>query len=94
MLSGKAILATPMVAGMLFGQLCDGLATMWGIDWFGYAEKHPVSDAVIQYGNSYKELEAIRNIESPWYKYYNRKNSSGISLKELLKFSRKLIAKS
>ena len=52
MLSGKAILATPMVAGMLFGQLCDGLATMLGIDWFGYAEKHPVSDAVIQYGNS------------------------------------------
>ena len=38
MLSPKGILATPMVAGMLFGQLCDGLATMVGIDWFGYSE--------------------------------------------------------
>jgi len=49
--SKKAILATPMVAGMLFGQLCDGLATMVGIDWFGYTEKHPISDAVIGVGN-------------------------------------------
>ena len=47
MLSPKGILATPLVAGMLFGQLCDGLATMVGIDWYGYSEKHPVSDAVI-----------------------------------------------
>ncbi len=51
MLSPKGILATPLVAGMLFGQLCDGLATMVGIDWYGYSEKHPVSDAVIQFGN-------------------------------------------
>ena len=50
-LSPKGILATPMVAGMLFGQLCDGLATMVGIDWFGYSEKHPLSDAVIQIGD-------------------------------------------
>ena len=53
MLSPKGILATPMVAGMLFGQLCDGLATMVGIDWFGYSEKHPLSDAVIQFGNGF-----------------------------------------
>ncbi len=52
-LSPKGILATPMVAGMLFGQLCDGLATMVGIDWFGYSEKHPLSDAVIQFGNGF-----------------------------------------
>jgi len=52
-LSPKGILATPMVAGMLFGQLCDGLATMVGIDWFGYSEKHPLSDAVIQLGDSF-----------------------------------------
>ncbi len=51
MLSPRGILATPLVAGMLFGQLCDGLATMVGIDWFDYSEKHPVSDAVIQFGN-------------------------------------------
>ena len=51
MLSSRGILATPMVAGMLFGQLCDGLATMVGIDWFGYSEKHPLSDAVIQFGD-------------------------------------------
>ena len=30
-LTPKGILATPMVAGMMFGQLCDGLATMVGI---------------------------------------------------------------
>ena len=36
---------------MLFGQLCDGLATMVGIDYFGFSEKHPLSDAVIQFGN-------------------------------------------
>jgi len=52
MLSPRGILATPLVAGMLFGQLCDGLATMVGIDWFDYSEKHPVSDAVIQFGDS------------------------------------------
>lgn len=39
-LTPKGILATPMVAGMMFGQLCDGLATMVGIDYFGYSEKH------------------------------------------------------
>ena len=55
-LSPKGILATPMVAGMLFGQLCDGLATMVGIDWFGYSEKHPLSDAVIQFGNGFDIL--------------------------------------
>lgn len=53
MLSPKGILATPMVAGILFGQLCDGLATMIGIDWFGYNEKHPISDIVIQFGDSF-----------------------------------------
>ena len=52
MLSPQGMLATPMVAGMLFGQLCDGLATMVGIDWFDYSEKHPLSDAVIQFGDS------------------------------------------
>ena len=52
MLSPRGILATPLVAGMLFGQLCDGLATMVGIDWYNYSEKHPVSDAVIQFGDS------------------------------------------
>jgi len=56
MLSPKGILATPLVAGMLFGQLCDGLATMVGIDWYGYSEKHPVSDAVIQFGNGFDIL--------------------------------------
>ena len=52
MLSPQGMLATPMVAGMLFGQLCDGQATMVGIDWFDYSEKHPLSDAVIQFGDS------------------------------------------
>jgi len=49
-LSNKALLASPLVLAMVFGQLCDGFATMVGIDYFGYSEKHPMSDAVIQYG--------------------------------------------
>ena len=49
-LSRKALMANPMVLAMVFGQLCDGFATMVGIDLFGYGEKHPVSDAVIQFG--------------------------------------------
>ena len=49
-LSRKALLANPMVLAMVFGQLCDGVATMVGVDLFGYGEKHPVSDAVIQFG--------------------------------------------
>ena len=52
LLTPAGILATPMVGGMLFGQLCDGLATMIGIDYYGFSEKHPLSDAVIQFGNS------------------------------------------
>ena len=52
LLTPAGILATPMVGGMLFGQLCDGLATMMGIDYYGFSEKHPLSDAVIQFGNS------------------------------------------
>ena len=52
LLTPTGILATPMVGGMLFGQLCDGLATMMGIDYYGFSEKHPLSDAVIQFGNS------------------------------------------
>lgn len=49
-LSRRALMANPMVLAMVFGQLCDGFATMVGIDLFGYGEKHPVSDAVIQFG--------------------------------------------
>jgi len=51
MLSGTAILATPMVLGMVYGQLCDGLATFIGLDFFGYSEKHPVSQMVIDAGD-------------------------------------------
>lgn len=51
-LSNRALLASPLVLAMVFGQLCDGFATMVGIDYFGYSEKHPLSDAVIQYGGS------------------------------------------
>jgi len=66
MLSNKALLAHPMVLGMVFGQLCDGLATMMGIDVFGYGEKHPVSNAVIQYGGSLNEMIGISWGEGAW----------------------------
>ena len=58
-LSRKALLANPMVLAMVFGQLCDGFATMVGIDFFGYGEKHPVSDAVIQIGVGISESFGI-----------------------------------
>ena len=65
-LSNKALLAHPMVLGMVFGQLCDGFATMVGIDMFGYGEKHPVSNAVIQYGGSINEMLGIDWGEGAW----------------------------
>ena len=65
-LSNKALLAHPMVLGMVFGQLCDGFATMVGIDMFGYGEKHPVSDAVIQFGGSINDSIGLDWGEGAW----------------------------
>jgi uncharacterized membrane protein len=65
-LSNKALLAHPMVLGMVFGQLCDGFATMMGIDMFGYGEKHPVSDSVIQFGGSINDALGIGWGEGAW----------------------------
>lgn len=65
-LSNKALLAHPMVLGMVFGQLCDGFATMVGIDMFGYGEKHPVSDAVIQFGGSINDSLGVDWGEGAW----------------------------
>ncbi len=65
-LSNKALLAHPMVLGMVFGQLCDGFATMVGIDMFGYGEKHPVSDAVIQFGGRLNESLGLDWGEGAW----------------------------
>ena len=45
-----ALLANPLVLAFVFGQLCDGLATWMGIDYFGYSEKHVVSSQVITWG--------------------------------------------
>ena len=65
-LSNKALLAHPMVLGMVFGQLCDGIATMVGIDMFGYGEKHPVSNQVIIYGGHINEALGINFGEGAW----------------------------
>jgi uncharacterized membrane protein len=65
-LSNNALLAHPMVLGMVFGQLCDGFATMVGIDMFGYGEKHPVSNAVIQYGGTINDALGIGWGEGAW----------------------------
>ena len=64
-LSNKALLASPLVLAMVFGQLCDGLATMVGIDYFNYSEKHPLSDAVIQYGGSISDSIGW-DVEGAW----------------------------
>lgn len=65
LLSNKALLASPLVLAMVFGQLCDGFATMVGIDYFGYSEKHPLSDAVIQYGGTISDSIGW-NVEGAW----------------------------
>ncbi len=67
LLSGKALLAHPMVLGMVFGQLCDGFATMMGIDFFGYGEKHPVSNGVIGIGGQINEVLGISLGEGAWF---------------------------
>jgi len=64
-LSNKALLASPLVLAMIFGQLCDGFATMVGIDYFGYSEKHPLSDAVIQYGGGISDSLGW-DVEGAW----------------------------
>jgi uncharacterized membrane protein len=66
LLSRKGLLATPMVLAMVFGQLCDGFATMVGIDSFGYGEKHPVSNEVILLGGRLNEAVGIEYGEGAW----------------------------
>jgi uncharacterized membrane protein len=65
LLSNKALLASPLVLAMVFGQLCDGFATMVGIDYFDYSEKHPLSDAVIQYGGTISDSIGW-DVEGAW----------------------------
>ncbi len=65
-LSNNALLASPMVIAMVFGQLVDGFATMMGIDFFGYGEKHPVSNGVIEIGGEVNEMLGITFGEGAW----------------------------
>ena len=66
MLSRRALLASPMVLAMVYGQLCDGFATMVGIDFFGYGEKHVVSNQVIVYGGKINSMLGINFGEGAW----------------------------
>ena len=43
-------MADPLVLAFTFGQLCDGIATWVGIDFFNYSEKHVVSSQIIEWG--------------------------------------------
>ena len=45
-----ALIGSPWALTIAFGQLTDGLATWIGIDVFGYSEKHPLSNWVIEQG--------------------------------------------
>mgnify|MGYP002700862595 FL=1 len=65
-LSNNALLASPMVIGMVFGQLVDGLATMMGIEFFGYGEKHQVSNSVIVLGGEINQMLGITVGEGAW----------------------------
>ncbi|MBT4070209.1 MAG: DUF63 family protein [Euryarchaeota archaeon] len=65
-LSNNALLASPMVIAMVFGQLVDGFATMMGIDFFGYGEKHPVSNGVIEIGGEVNQMLGISFGEGAW----------------------------
>ena len=44
----KATMAYPVAFLPVAGQLMDGIATYIGIDFFGYTEKHIVSEAVVE----------------------------------------------
>lgn len=66
LLSRNALLASPMVLAMVFGQLCDGFATMVGIDFFGYGEKHVVSNQVIVYGGEINDALGVDFGEGAW----------------------------
>ncbi|MCP2505145.1 MAG: DUF63 family protein, partial [Candidatus Poseidoniaceae archaeon] len=57
---------SPMVLAMVFGQLCDGFATMVGIDYFGYGEKHVVSNQVILYGAEINSMLGIELGKGAW----------------------------
>ncbi len=46
-LTPRAVLGTPVVLLAMYGQMVDGLATFLGVDHFGYAEKHVLSQKVI-----------------------------------------------
>ena len=49
-LSPRAILASPLTLAFTFGQLCDGIATWLGVDFFNYSEKHIVGANIMEYG--------------------------------------------
>jgi len=46
-LTPRAVLASPVVIIGMMGELVDGLATYFGLDHFGYSEKHVVSGYLI-----------------------------------------------
>ena len=56
-----------MVLAMTFGQLCDGFATMMGLDFFGYGEKHVASDNVIKFGGRINEVIGISWGVGAWF---------------------------
>lgn len=50
-LSPRAILASPLTLAFTFGQLCDGIATWLGVDFFNYSEKHVVGAWIMEKGS-------------------------------------------
>jgi uncharacterized membrane protein len=59
-LSPRAVLGLPLVLLAMYGQMVDGLATSVGVEWFGYSEKHVLSEDVIQLANSAYGFGALK----------------------------------
>ena len=51
-LTPRAVLGLPVVLLAMYGQMVDGLATSVGVEWYGYSEKHVLSEQVIRLGDS------------------------------------------
>ncbi len=51
-LTPRAILGLPIILLAMYGQMIDGLATSVGLEYYGYGEKHVLSQKVIEFAET------------------------------------------